>query len=145
VLEQMLAFGEVGPGDVLYDLGCGDGRIVARAAQRFGIQCVGVDLDPQRVREARANARRHGVEHLVQIVQQDAKTVDLSGATVVTLYLTFLGNTKLQRNLREQLQAGSRVVSLDYLIPGWPPERSQAVELQNSGRSVLHRWRIPSP
>lgn len=145
VVERILEFGEVGPGDVLYDLGCGDGRIVARAAERFGIRCVGVDQDPERVREAKANVRRHGVEHLVQIVQQDAKTVDVSGATVVTLYLTLLGNAKLQRELKEQLRAGSRVVSRDYLMPGWPPELSQLVELQNSVRTVLHRWRIPSP
>ena len=87
VVQRMLTLAEVTRDDIVYDIGCGDGRIVITAAQRFGARGVGIDIDPQRIAEANANAERAGVQHLVQFIQQDAMTVDVSEATVVTLYL----------------------------------------------------------
>ena len=142
VVERMLALGEVGANDVLYDLGCGDGRIVVTAAERFGIRCVGVDVDPLRIAEAKANARRRGVEHLVRFMRQDAVTVDLSEATVVTLYLTPLGNIKLQRRLAEQLRPGARIVSHDFQMPSWLPEKKEKVEIPGAVGATLYLWRI---
>ena len=142
VVERMLALGEVGANDVLYDLGCGDGRIVVTAAERFGIRCVGVDLDPLRIAEARANARRRGVEHLVRFLEQDAEAVELSEATVVTLYLTFLGTVRLQRRLAEQLRPGARIVSRDTQMPGWLPEKKEKVEILGTLGATLYMWRI---
>ncbi len=143
-VERMLALGEVGPGDVLYDLGCGDGRVVVAAAKRFGIRCIGVDLDPRRIAEAKACARAEGVEHLAKFVHQDAKAVDLSEASVVTLYLSLLGNMKLGERLRD-LRPGARVVSRDFGMPGWPPEKKEQFELADRRRTTLYLWRIPAP
>jgi hypothetical protein len=141
IVEHMLELGEVGPNDVLYDLGCGDGRVVVTAAKRFGIRAVGVDSDPRRIAEAKANARRHGVQHLVRFVQQDAKTVDMSGATVVTLYLTLVGNLKLLRRLQEQLPPGARIVSRDFAMPGWSAEKTERIKTPAGLGTTLYLWR----
>ena len=87
IVDQMLRLADISPGDVLYDLGCGDGRIVVAAAEKYGIRAVGVDINPARIAEARENARRHGVEKRVQFILGDAKKADFSDATVITMYL----------------------------------------------------------
>jgi SAM-dependent methyltransferase len=87
IVERMLELAEIGPDDVVYELGCGDGRIVVAAAKQYGCRCFGFDINPERVAEARENARKNGVEQLVEIDQRDILTLDLSDATVVTMYL----------------------------------------------------------
>ncbi len=126
VVDKMLALAKVRKDDVVYDLGCGDGRIVVTAAKRYGARAVGFDIDPTRVAEARANVKGHGLEHLVTIEQKDIFTVDLSPATVVTLYLLPELNDRLVPQL-ETLAAGSRVVSHDYGITGVVPAKELGV------------------
>ncbi len=145
IVDRMLEFAGLGPNDVLYDLGCGDGRIVVAAAKCWGILCVGVDVDPLRIAEAKARARAASVEHLVKFEQQDAKTADVSEATVVVLYLTLLGNMKLRKRLQEQLRPGTRLVSRDFEIPGWPPERIERLEIPGGDTTTLRLWRMGRP
>lgn len=111
VVEDMLRLANVRKGDVLYDLGSGDGRIPVTAARLYGVRGVGIDIDPERVREARENAKRNGVENLVQFRQQDLFEADFREATVVTLYLLPDLNLKLQPRLLAQLRPGTRIVS----------------------------------
>lgn len=138
VVRRMLALGRVGRDDVVYDLGCGDGRIVIEAARRRGARGVGIDLDPVRIREARENARRAGVARLVQFRQADLFATDFSSATVVMLYLLFEVNLKLMPQLWRQLRPGSRVVSHDFHMGAqWPPE--QIVRIRDHS---LYAWTI---
>jgi len=140
----MLRLAEVRSGDVLYDLGCGDGQIVVTAAKQFGIRAVGVDIDSRRIAEARVNARRNGVEHMVEFVRQDARTVDLSFATVVTLFLEVPGLLALREKLRTELRPGTRIVSREFFIPGWPPDASEEFEANETGRlKYVFLWRAP--
>jgi SAM-dependent methyltransferase len=143
VVETMLRIAGVCPGDVLYDLGCGDGRIVIAAAKRFGVRAVGVDIDARRIAEARAAARRSGIEHLVEFRHEDARSVDLTAATVVTLYLSESGVLALSAKLREQLPAGARVVSRDASVPGWPSSESHNIKAPDSDWTAsFYLWRI---
>ncbi|WP_229413177.1 class I SAM-dependent methyltransferase [Massilia alkalitolerans] len=138
VMRRMLALGRVGRGDTVYDLGCGDGRIVIEAARRHGARGVGIDLDPERIREARENARRAGVQQRVRFEQADLFATDFSPATVVMLYLLFEVNLKLMPQLWRQLRPGSRVVSHDFHMGGqWPPE--QIVRIR---KHSLYAWTI---
>ncbi len=137
VVEKMLEVANVGPRDVVYDLGSGDGRIVILAARR-GARAVGVDLDPQRVREARANARRAGVQDRVEFRQGDLFDVDLSRATVVTLYLLPGVNLKLKPKLLRELEPGTRIVSHSFDMGDWKPAKTVDVD----GRKV-HLWIVP--
>ena len=142
VVDRILELASVGPGDVLYDLGCGDGRIVVTAAKRFGIRAVGVEVNPRLVVEANANARREGVEAQVQFIEQDAKTVDISEATVVTIYLGADGNLRLVERLRSELRPGARVVSRKFQIYGWAPEKVEEDVMPDGSRTSLYLWRI---
>ncbi len=138
VVRRMLALGRVGRDDIVYDLGCGDGRIVIEAARRHGARGVGIDLDPERIREARENARRAGVQQRVRFQQADLFATDFSPATVVMLYLLFEANLKLMPQLWRQLRPGSRVVSHDFHMGGqWPPE--QIVRIRDHS---LYAWTI---
>src|SRR5687767_1407643 len=112
----MLELAVLGPSDVVYDLGCGDGRIVIAAAQRHGVRGVGVDIDPQRIDEARRNATAAGVAHLVTFRAEDALQTDVSEATVVTLYLVASLNARLRPRLMSQLRPGARIVSHNFPI-----------------------------
>ena len=143
VVRAMLDAAKVGPGDVVYDLGCGDGRIVITAAQRYGARGVGVDLDPERVREARENAVRAGVADRVTFVQQDLFATDVSTATVVALYLSPEINVRLRPKLLRDLRPGSRVVSHQFDMGDWSPERSFEVSVAGAARRVF-LWRIPA-
>ncbi|MCX7961458.1 MAG: methyltransferase domain-containing protein [Burkholderiales bacterium] len=142
VVRAMLALARVGPADVVYDLGCGDGRIVVTAAREFGARGVGVDLDPRRIEEARAAARRAGVEHRVRFAVQDLFLTDLAEATVVALYLFPELNVRLAPKLRAELQPGARVVSHQYGIGDWKPAASVRVESGGTEHWV-HLWVIP--
>src|SRR5215470_17646726 len=128
VVEQMLRLAEVKPEDVVYDLGCGDGRIVVTAAQKFGARGVGVDIDPQRVAEANANAKRAGVEKRVAFKLDDLFQADIHEATVVTLYLLPDVNLRLKPKLLRDLKPGTRVVSHDFNMgDDWQPEKTVRV------------------
>lgn len=142
IVNLMLSFAQLSQEDVLYDLGCGDGRIVVAAAEKYGIRAVGVDINPARIAEARANARRHGVEKRVEFILGDAKKADFSGATVVTMYLGADGNLRLADRLRAQLRPGARIVSRDFQIYGWVPERTENRVTSNGLRTSLHGWTI---
>jgi ribosomal protein L11 methylase PrmA len=131
----MLELAKVKNSDVVYDLGCGDGRIVVTAAKRYGARAVGFDIDPKLVTEARENVKKNKVEHLVTIEQKDIFTLDLTPATVVTLYLLPELNDRLVPQL-ERLAAGSRVVSHNYGITGVEPARS--LEMTPKGEDEAH-------
>ena len=137
VVNEMLRLGQVDKDDMLYDLGCGDGRIVIAAAKKYGARGVGVDIDPQRVREARANAAKEGVTDKVKFVQQDLFNTDLTGATVVTLYLLPKINLKLRPKLFRELKPGARVVSHNYDMGDWQPDDTITL-----GKHKVYMWTI---
>jgi len=138
VVAAMLAIADVGPSDVVYDLGSGDGRIVIAAAKR-GARGVGIELDPSLVAEANKNARRAGVADRVSFVEGDIFKTDVSPATVVTLYLLSSINERLRPKLLRELKPGARIVSHRFRMGTWEPEKSQKV----SGKDVW-LWRVPS-
>jgi len=123
VIERMLELARVKPGDVIYDIGSGDGAIIIHAAKKYGVRGVGIEIDQDLVARARNNAYREKVEHLVEFRAQDAFTVDMSPATVVTLYMLPDFNAKLRPIMDRQLKPGTRVVSHDYPVEGWTPDR----------------------
>jgi len=126
VVQAMLKLAKPGPQDLIFDLGCGDGRIVIAAAKQYGARGVCVDIDPQRIAEARENARRAGVAGRIQIVQGDLFELDLGTATVITLYLLPELNLMLRPKL-EKLRPGTRVVSHAFDMGDWAPDRRLTV------------------
>jgi len=128
VIDRMLDLARVKPSDLLYDIGSGDGAIVIRAAKKYGVKGVGIEIDQGLVTKARDNAFRENVQDLVEFRAQDAFTVDVSSATVVTLYMLPDFNAKLRPILDRQLKPGTRVVSHDYEIPGWVPDKVETVK-----------------
>ena len=139
-VEAMLKLGEVKPGDVLYDLGSGDGRIPIAAAKKFGVRGVGIDIDPQRIKEANENAQREGVTKLVSFRNEDLFEADFREATVVTLYLLPSLNEKLKPKLWKELKPGTRIVSHAFDMGDWEPEKT--VDVPGAGRIFL--WRVPA-
>ena len=139
VVDAMLKLANLHPGDVLYDLGSGDGRIPVAAAKQYGIHAVGIDIDPQRIAEAKENARRNKVAQLVEFRQEDLFRTDIHEATVVTLYLLPDLNVKLRGRLLAELKPGSRIVSHQFPMGTWAPERK--VELH--GRTI-YLWTVPA-
>ncbi|MDZ4373425.1 MAG: class I SAM-dependent methyltransferase [Phenylobacterium sp.] len=137
-VEAMLALGEVKTGDVLYDLGSGDGRIPIAAAKKFAVKGVGIDINPERIAEANANAKSEGVTHLVKFRNDDLFTADFKEATVITLYLLPSLNVKLMPRLLE-LKPGTRIVSHAFDMGDWEPEKT--VDVDGGGRIYL--WRVP--
>jgi SAM-dependent methyltransferase len=138
VVERMLQMAKVGKSDVLFDLGCGDGRIVVTAAKAHGARGTGIDIDPERISEARKNAEQAGVTKQVNFKVADLFETDVSPASVVTLYLLPNINTRLRPQLWKQLKVGSRVVSHAFdMGPEWPPEKTESVE----GRTIYY-WTI---
>jgi SAM-dependent methyltransferase len=138
VVSRMLALAGVAKGDVVYDLGCGDGRIVIEAARHFGVRGVGIDLNPLRIAEAREAARRAGVAGLVEFREQDLFDADLREATVVTLYLLPPVNLALRPKLLAELRPGTRVVSHAFHMGDWKPDREVAF-----GDARIYRWTVP--
>lgn len=141
VVNRMLELAEVTRDDVVYDLGCGDGRIVITAAERFGARGVGIDYDPERIAEANANAARRGVQDLVTFIQQDAMQADVSEATVVTLYLLSSSNRRLRPILTRQLRPGARIVSHAFRMGDWQPDVTHEFEDERGTERTLHLWR----
>jgi cyclopropane fatty-acyl-phospholipid synthase-like methyltransferase len=140
VVTGMLKLANVSKDDVVYDLGCGDGKIVIAAAQQFGARGVGIDIDPKRIEESNANAKKAGVADRVQFILGDIfdTNVKISDATVVTLYLLPSLNDKLQPRLKSELKPGARVVSHSFAMTDWTPDKSE----QADGRQI-YLWTIP--
>src|SRR4051812_15955982 len=138
VVEEMLKIADVKKGDVLYDLGSGDGRIAVTAAKKYGIRAVGIDIDPERIREANENAKKAGVANLVKFRNEDLFKANFAEATVVTLYLLPDLNVKLRPRLWSTLKPGTRIVSHQFDMADWKPEK----EVELNGRTIYF-WTIP--
>ena len=140
-VEAMLQLAQVGPQDVLYDLGCGDDRLLIRAAQRWGTRGVGIDIDANCLDEARSAAQQAGVDHLITLQQGNLYDCDVSAATVVTLYLLPHLNMRLRPRLWQQLRSGARVVSHQFDMGDWLPD--EVMELRPSEEeSTVYLWRL---
>lgn len=148
VVDRMLELAEVKKGDVVYDLGSGDGRIVIRAAKRFGVRAVGIEMDATLLAKARQTAKDEGVSHLVEFRAEDALKADLSRATVVTLYMLPWFNEAMKPSFRKYLKPGARIVAHDFGIEGWEPDKTEKLpefELKPGGHKHYHTiylWRI---
>lgn len=138
VVDGMLNLAKPKADDVIYDLGCGDGRIVIEAAKQYGVRGVGIDNNPDRIREAQENARREGVEHLVQFRIGDLYDADIEDATIVALYLLPDVNLKLRPKLKGELRPGARIVSHTFDMGDWKPKKKEVVD----GEKV-YLWTIP--
>lgn len=142
VVERMLRMANVGPGDVVYDLGCGDGRIVIAAARLFGARGVGIDIDANLINKAEADAKSAGVSRRVKFLIQDAMTADLSDATVVTLYLLSASNVKLRPILTKQLPRGARIVSHSFAMGNWEPDTVDTFRDAAGTSRTLYLWNV---
>ena len=140
MVEDMLRLADVKQGDILYDLGSGDGRIPIAAAKKYGIRATGIDIDPERVAAANQNARDAGVTKLVEFRQEDLFKAEFRDATVVTLYLLPDLNLKLRPRLWAELKPGTRIVSHQFDMGDWRPDK----KLQSNGRMVYF-WTVPDP
>jgi PBP1b-binding outer membrane lipoprotein LpoB len=143
VVDKMLEMADVKGTDVLWDLGSGDGRIPITAAKRFGTRGVGVDIDPQRVKEANENARKNNVTDKVRFIEEDLFNVDFSEATVVTLYLLPEVNLRLRPKLLDSLKPGTRIVSHNYDMGNWQPEKVEVVKMSADDDHIVYFWRVP--
>lgn len=145
-VEAMLELAKVTKNDVVYDLGCGDGRIVITAAKKYGARGVGIDINPERIAEARANAKREGVEHLVKFIEQDLFEADIREASVVTLFLLSSVNLKLRPKLLAELKPGTRVVSNTFDMGDWKPDKEFSLDDNGEDSYLSHKfflWIIP--
>lgn len=145
-VEAMLELARVSKNDVVYDLGCGDGRIVITAARKYGARGVGIDINPERIAEARENAKKAGVEHLVKFIEQDLFEADIREASVVTLFLLSSVNLKLRPKLLAELKPGTRVVSNTFDMGDWKPDREFTLDDDGQDSYLSHRfylWIIP--
>jgi cyclopropane fatty-acyl-phospholipid synthase-like methyltransferase len=148
VVDRMLELAEVKKGDVVYDLGSGDGRIVIRAAKKYGVRAVGIESDATLIAKARKAADAQGVSHLVEFRDEDALKADLSRATVVTLYMLPWFNEAMKPSFKKYLKPGARIVAHDFGIAGWEPDKTVKLpgfELKPGGykhQHVIYLWRI---
>jgi cyclopropane fatty-acyl-phospholipid synthase-like methyltransferase len=148
VVDKMLELADVKKGDVVYDLGSGDGRIVIRAAKKYGVRAEGIEMDRLLLAKARQDAKAAGVSHLVEFRAEDAMKVDLSKATVVTLYMLPWFNEAMKPSFKKYLKPGSRIVAHDFGIEGWEPDKT--VKLPDPEKKVgglihyhtLYLWSI---
>ena len=147
-VEAMLKLADVKKSDIVYDLGCGDGRIVIAAAKLYGAHGVGIDIDPQRIKEAKENAKKAGVENLVRFEENDLFQADIHEATVVTLFLLSSVNLRLRPKLLQDLKPGSRIVSNTFDMGDWKPEKQQSIDptsgVEDSFFShTFYLWTVP--
>jgi len=138
VVDEMMKLAKVGPGDVLYDLGCGDGRTVITAA-KLGARAIGIDINPVRIKESNENAAKNGMTGKVTFRNEDLFESNFRDATVVTLYLLPSLNVKLRPKLWKELKPGTRIVSHDFDMDDWQPEKT--VELDGH---TLYLWTVPA-
>ena len=141
VVDKMLELAKPKKGEVLYDLGCGDGRIVVTAAKKYGVKGVGVDIDPERIKESNANAKEAGVTDQVKFIKKDLFTMDFKDADIMAMYLLTSVNEKLKPKLLEQLRPGSRVVSHAFSMGDWEPDQEVTVD---PGGQTVYFWIIPA-
>jgi precorrin-6B methylase 2 len=139
VVDEMLKLAKVKSGDVLYDLGCGDGRIVITAAKQYGIRAVGIDINPERIAEATENARKAGVLDKVKFIQGDLFEANFKDASVMTLYLLPAVNLKLKPKLLTDLKPGTRIVSHSFDMGDWVPEKTVDIDYRK-----IYLWTIPA-
>lgn len=147
-VDAMLKLAGVTHADVVYDLGCGDGRIVVAAAKTYGARGVGIDIDPERIAEAKENARKAGVENLVRFEENDLFQADIHQASVVTLFLLSSVNRKLEPKLRRELKPGTRIVSNTFSMGTWTPDKQFTVGVPQSDYEFsrrLYLWIVPPP
>jgi ribosomal protein L11 methylase PrmA len=147
-VPEMLKLANVKSTDIVYDLGCGDGRIVIAAAKTYGAHGVGIDLNPDRIQEAKENARKAGVEDLVRFEQNDLFKADIHEATVVTLFLLNTVNMRLRPKLLRELKPGTRIVSNTFKMGDWTPDQEVTVQgaTENAPFSrKLFLWLVPAP
>ena len=142
VVDKMLELADVKKTDLVYDLGCGDGRIVIAAAKKVGCHAVGFDIDPKRIKESQENVKKNSVEELVKIEQKDIFTLDLSPANVVTLYLLSKLNVRLIPQL-SKLKPGSRIVSHDFDMKGIEPDKVVKLTSENGTSHTIYLWTTP--
>jgi tRNA G37 N-methylase Trm5 len=146
VVDKMLELAEVKKGDVVYDLGCGDARILVTAAKKYGVKGYGYDIDPERIKDSLENVKKNHVEELVTIKKADIFTLDLKDANVVTLYLLPDLNVKLMPQL-EKLKPGSRIVSHDFDMKGAKPKQTVTLKAKNhmgiEGEHKVYLWVVP--
>jgi cyclopropane fatty-acyl-phospholipid synthase-like methyltransferase len=148
VIDRMLELAEVKKGDVVYDLGSGDGRIVILAAKKYGVRAVGIEMDQLLLDKARKAAKAEGVSHLVEFRSEDALKADISPATVVTLYMLPWFNEAMKPNFQKMLKPGARIVAHDFGIEGWEPDKTEKlpeIEIMPGGRRhqhIIYLWRI---
>lgn len=138
VVDAMLKLADVQSSDIVYDLGCGDGRIVIAAARDYGAKGKGIDIDPKRIEEAKLNAAKADVQHLVEFEIGDLFEADVREASVVTLYLLSTLNIKLKPILLEQLKPGTRIVSHSFSMGDWEPEKTEKVD-----GATIYLWTVP--
>lgn len=144
-VEKMLEMAGLKPGETLYDLGCGDGRILIAAAEKYHVNAVGVEISDRLARTAEDNVKALGLENRVKVVHGDFMNVDLSPANVVTLYLMTTANESLRPNLEKYLKKDARVVSYDYPIPGWKAIDKQETDPSRHGnRHTIYLYEVPA-
>jgi predicted O-methyltransferase YrrM len=142
LVTEMLTLAGVSRDDVVYDLGCGDGRIVIAAAKRHGIRGVGIDIDPERIAEANENAKKAGVADRVKFILGDLFDANIKDATIVTLYLLPDVNLKLRPKLLSDLRPGTRIVSHNYDMGDWKPEQTAKLTVEGT-EHVVYSWTVP--
>ena len=145
-VDAMLKLADVQKSDIVYDLGCGDGRVVITAAKTYGAHAVGIDLNPDRIAEAKANAKKAGVEDLVRFEEGDLYKADIHEATVVTLFLLSSVNLKLRPKLLDELKPGTRIVSNTFDMGDWKPDREATVGNSDEESFLSHKlffWVVP--
>jgi precorrin-6B methylase 2 len=142
VVERMLALAQLKKGDILYDLGSGDGRIVITAAKKYGVKAVGFEIDPELIKKSRENIRKEGLEQLAEIREQDILTVDLSPASVVTMYLLPSVNMTLRPKVLSQLKPGARVVSHAFDMGDWKADKTESVKDGSAYERTIYLWVI---
>jgi precorrin-6B methylase 2 len=142
VVDRMLELAQVKKGDVVYDLGSGDGRIVVTAAKKYGVKAIGFEIDPERIKESHENIKKAGVGQLVEIRQQDIRTVDLSQASVLTMYLLPEVNLMIRPNIWKHMKPGSRVVSHDFDMGDWKALKTEHIKDGSGWDHTLYLWHV---
>ncbi len=138
VVDRMLEMANLKPGETLYDLGCGDGRILIAAVQKYQVKAVGVEISPKLVAKATTSITKAGLEGRARVIQGDLLDADLTGADVVTIYLATESNEQLRPRLEKYLKPGARVVSHDYAVPGWKPAK-----MDKSDSHLIYLYEMP--
>jgi SAM-dependent methyltransferase len=142
-VDKMLEMANLKPGETLYDLGCGDGRILVTAAEKYKVKAVGIEIGENLAEKAAENVRKHGLQNQVKVIHGDFMTTDLSAANVVTLYLAPIANDALRPNLERYLRPKTRVVSYDYPIPEWKPVDITSSHGRHGDTHMIYLYEVP--